>query len=89
MPCMANERVKNASRQVWDAMAAGWDARHTWFEEMARPATTLMLERAAVRSGDRVLDLASGTGVAGLAAAPLVGGGGKVTLGDFAPSMVA
>ena len=88
MACMANEQMKNASREVWDAMAAGWDARHAWFEAMARPVTTTMLERAAVQAGDRVLDLASGTGVAGLAAAPLVGGEGRVILSDFAPSMV-
>jgi ubiquinone/menaquinone biosynthesis C-methylase UbiE len=80
---------RHASRTVWDAMATGWDDRHAYFEETARPVTELMLERLAPATGQAILDLAAGTGVAGFAAAALVGPGGHVIVSDFSEAMVA
>ena len=79
---------KRASRAVWEAMAPGWDDRHTYFEETARPVTERMLERLAPAEGQTILDLAAGTGVVGFAAAPLVGPSGRVIVSDFAEAMV-
>lgn len=69
-------------------MAPGWDARHAYFEEVARPVTRRMLERLDPSPGDAVLDLAAGTGVVGFSAARLVGAGGRVLISDFADAMV-
>lgn len=69
-------------------MAAGWDARHAWFEEVAGPVTLRMLERLAPAHGEIILDVAAGTGSAGLAAAALVGSSGRVIISDFAQPMV-
>lgn len=69
-------------------MAAGWDERHAYFEEVARPVTERMLERLEPQPGDTVLDLAAGTGVVGFAAARLVGSEGRVLVSDFARGMV-
>jgi hypothetical protein len=33
-----------ASHAVWEPMAPGWDERHAYFEEIARPVTDKMLE---------------------------------------------
>jgi ubiquinone/menaquinone biosynthesis C-methylase UbiE len=82
------EAASRASRQLWDSMAKGWDARHAYFEESARPVVDVMLERLAPHSGDVVVELAAGTGVVGFAASPLVGPGGRVIVSDFAPAMV-
>lgn len=79
---------RRASHAVWDAMAPGWDERHTFMEETARPVTERMLERLAPQAGDTVLDVAAGTGVAGFAAAALVGGAGRVIVSDFSASMI-
>src|SRR6266511_3876354 len=79
---------RRASHAVWDAMAAGWDDRHVYFEETAQPVTERMLERLAPAEGQTILDLAAGTGVVGLAAAPLVGPTGRVIVSDFAEAMV-
>jgi SAM-dependent methyltransferase len=76
------------SRAVWEAMAPGWDSRHAYFEEIARPVTDLMLERLAPERGQTILDLAAGTGVAGFAAAGFVGHEGHVIVSDFAEGMV-
>jgi SAM-dependent methyltransferase len=79
---------RQRSRAVWEAMAPGWDTRHAYFEEIARPVTDLMLERLAPERGQTILDLAAGTGVAGFAAAGLVGDDGRVIVSDFAEQMV-
>jgi ubiquinone/menaquinone biosynthesis C-methylase UbiE len=79
---------KRASQAVWDAMAPGWDERHAFFEETARPVTERMLEHLAPTSGQTILELASGTGVVGFAAAALVGASGRVILSDFSQAMV-
>ena len=79
---------KQASQKVWDAMAAGWDRRSSYFEERARPVTDRMLERLAPSRGDAVLEIAAGTGLVGFAAASLVGPDGRVTVSDFSQGMV-
>jgi protein-L-isoaspartate O-methyltransferase len=50
-------------------MAPGWDERHAYFEERARPVAERMLGRLAPEPGDTVLELAAGTGAVGFAAA--------------------
>ena len=77
-----------ASHAVWEAMAPGWDERHAYFEEIARPVTERMLERLDPSPGDAILDLAAGTGVVGFSAAALVGPTGRVIVSDFAGAMV-
>jgi SAM-dependent methyltransferase len=69
-------------------MASGWDERHAYFEQTARPVTERMLERLAPTRGQTILDLAAGTGVVGFAAAALVGSGGHVIVSDFSEAMV-
>jgi ubiquinone/menaquinone biosynthesis C-methylase UbiE len=79
---------RRASLAVWEAMAPGWDRRHAYLEEIARPVTERMLARLEPRRGQTILDLAAGTGVAGFAAAALVGPEGHVIVSDFAEAMV-
>jgi ubiquinone/menaquinone biosynthesis C-methylase UbiE len=79
---------RRASQAVWEAMAPGWDERHAYFEEIARPVTDRMLELVDPSPGDVILDLAAGTGVVGFSAAALVGPTGRVIVSDFASAMV-
>ncbi|KAB2893053.1 MAG: methyltransferase domain-containing protein [Kofleriaceae bacterium] len=53
------------------------------------PSSRVLIEAAAPRPGERVLDLACGTGVVARTIAPLVGAGGKVTGVDISPDMLA
>ena len=78
----------HASRAVWQAMARGWDERHVYVETRARAVAERMLERAELAPGLTVLELAAGTGVVGLAAAPAVAPDGRVILSDFSPAML-
>ena len=79
---------RRASHAVWEAMAPGWDERHAYFEESARPVTERMLELLGPSPGDAILELAAGTGVVGFSAARLVGPTGRVTVSDFTVAMV-
>jgi ubiquinone/menaquinone biosynthesis C-methylase UbiE len=85
---MESVDYRRASRAVWEAMAPGWDERHAYLEEVARPVTDKMLELLDPSPGDLILDLAAGTGVAGFSAAVLVGPTGHVIVSDFAGAMV-
>jgi len=79
---------KRASHAVWEAMAPGWDDRHAYFEETARPVAKRMLELLAPAPGETILELAAGTGVVGFAAAALVRPDGRVIVSDFSEAMV-
>ncbi len=79
---------RQVSYAVWEAMAAGWDARHAYFEATAQPVTQRMLERLGPARGQTLLELAAGTGVVGFAAAALVRPTGRVLVSDFSSAMV-
>ena len=82
---MAAPDFKRASRSVWERMAAGWDDRHAHFEQTTRPVTERMLELLDPQAEETILDLAAGTGIAGLAAAKAEG---EVIVSDFSEAMV-
>ena len=79
---------KRASQAVWHAVAGGWDEQHSYMERVARPVTERLIERLAPKPGDRVLELAGGSGVVGLAVAIGLQGEGHVLVSDFSEPMV-
>jgi ubiquinone/menaquinone biosynthesis C-methylase UbiE len=85
---LATEEVRRHVREMWAAVAEGW-ARHADFvEERGKDVTQQMLDAVAPRRGEHVLELASGAGDVGLAAAPLVTPG-EVVVSDVAAEMTA
>lgn len=54
-----------------------------------RPVAVEVVELAALRAGDQVLDVACGTGIVVRLAAPCVAPGGRVAGLDFDPAMIA
>jgi SAM-dependent methyltransferase len=74
---------------MWDSVAAAWERNADFVDEHMAGATEMLLDAAQVAEGDAVLDLATGPGGAGLAAADRVGPAGRVVLADDAPEMVA
>ena len=58
------------------------------FYEFHKQAATRLVELAKVRSGQLVIDIATGTGLAAIATAEAVGSGGSVLGTDFASGML-
>jgi ubiquinone/menaquinone biosynthesis C-methylase UbiE len=53
-----------------------------------RPWTAVLLAEAAIRPGEHILDLATGTGIVAREAAPFVGNRGRVVALDINPAML-
>jgi len=75
-------------REGWDIAAAGW--RRWWgtFEAGAQPLNDRLVELAAVCSGHRCLDVATGIGEPALTAARATGPSGRVIAVDMSTRML-
>ncbi|MGI8558979.1 MAG: class I SAM-dependent methyltransferase [Solirubrobacteraceae bacterium] len=74
---------------MWNGVAPAWERNATFVDEHLAAATDALLDLVKVAPGAAVLDLATGPGGAGLAAAKRVGPSGMVVLADVASEMVA
>lgn len=74
--------------EMWDSVAAAWEHNSDIVDAQMAPAMALLLDDVGIASGDAVLDVATGAGGAGIAAAGRVGSSGRVVLSDVAPAMV-
>jgi ubiquinone/menaquinone biosynthesis C-methylase UbiE len=76
---------RRVQRYGWDRAALDYEA--SWQSQLA-PAQRRLLALANLRTGERVLDVASGTGLVSFAAAAIVGGAGTVLGTDLSERMV-
>jgi ubiquinone/menaquinone biosynthesis C-methylase UbiE len=83
------EEARRRSRDVWDAMAPGFQEQREALWSASRRVSEWMIRKLDPQPGDTVLELAAGLGDTGLMAASLVGETGRVIITDFAPEMVA
>jgi SAM-dependent methyltransferase len=72
----------------WDERAERWNRRQAQRNEIFGPATEMMLDLADLRTGNRVLDVAAGTGDQTLLAAQRVGPNGYVLAIDISTAML-
>jgi ubiquinone/menaquinone biosynthesis C-methylase UbiE len=79
---------RKQSHDIWERMAAGWDGWNEMLARTSRGATEQMVAALAPQAGETILELASGAGVAGFAAAAAMGGEGRLIMTDFAEHMV-
>jgi ubiquinone/menaquinone biosynthesis C-methylase UbiE len=77
---------RRVQRYGWDKAAGDYEAG--WRDQLA-PAQSLMLEMAALRPGERVLDVACGTGLVSFRILDAVGETGAVVGTDISAEMVA
>jgi ubiquinone/menaquinone biosynthesis C-methylase UbiE len=76
---------RRVQRYGWDKAAAEYEA--SWRSQLA-PAQGRLLALANLRAGERVLDIACGTGLVSFAAAAIVGGAGAVLGTDLSEKMI-
>ena len=76
-------------RKGWDTTAGAWDAWFDTIEKATKPVSERMVELAGIGPGDRVLDVATGTGEPAVTAARRVAPDGHVVATDISASMIA
>jgi ubiquinone/menaquinone biosynthesis C-methylase UbiE len=81
--------AKAKEHKRWSLAAAGWRKHDARLSAYLFPVAERMLERIGLRLGQRVLDIASGTGEPALSVAGRVGGNGWVLGLDFVEEMLA
>jgi ubiquinone/menaquinone biosynthesis C-methylase UbiE len=81
-------KFKMGQRQNWDSVAEGW--KHWWetFEKGAQRLSNRLIELAKIKSGQRVLDIATGIGEPAITAAKIVGTSGHVLATDISAQML-
>ena len=82
------EEYRRASREVWEAMAPGWERRRAQLAEALSPVREWLIRELGAQPGDTVLELGAGTGETGFEAARLLGDDGRLVSSDFSPEMV-
>ena len=83
------EELRARLRRLWGSVAGAWEEHAAYADARGAEVTTALLELARLAPGERALELASGAGGVGLAAAELVGPAGEVVVSDVAPEMTA
>ena len=82
---MEDRLQRRVQRYGWDRAAPHYDK--SWGKQL-EPAQTLLLKMAMPRSGERVLDIACGTGLVTFRVAGMVGPAGQVVGTDISDAMV-
>ena len=83
------ERVRREQREFWNAAAPGWKQMFILLDRAAQHVSDRIVELAKIKRGDRVLDIATGSGEPGITAARKVGASGSVVATDMSPAMLA
>jgi SAM-dependent methyltransferase len=79
---------RRASRERWEAAAAGWAAGQEHFQAALGPVTAWLLDALDPQPGQTVLELAAGTGDTGFLALERLRPGGRLISTDGAEAMV-
>jgi len=82
---MKDDFQRRVQRYGWDRAARDYESG---WQRPLRPAQDELLERAALQSGQRVLDVACGTGLVTFPAADAVAPGGAVVATDLSDGMI-
>lgn len=79
---------KESTRQQWENVAEAWNRWGSTLQRWLAPVTDTMFEMARLAPGDRVLDVAGGSGEPALTAVARVSPGGYVLSTDIATNLV-
>jgi enediyne biosynthesis protein CalE5 len=79
---------RGRQRRDWGSAAKGWYDWQDLIASTTAPVSRRLVELAEIEPGDRVLDVAAGTGEPSLTAAQAVGPEGRVVGTDISPEML-
>jgi ubiquinone/menaquinone biosynthesis C-methylase UbiE len=86
---VAGDEYRQASLEIWDEMAAGWEGHRRSVWEASRAVGEWLVDALDPQPGETVLELAAGVGDTGFAAARRLGAEGRLITTDFSEAMVA
>jgi len=81
-------QFKMGQRQNWNSVAEGWKRWSDAFEKGAQRLSNRLIELAKIKSGQCVLDIATGIGEPAITAAKIVGTSGHVLATDISAHML-
>jgi ubiquinone/menaquinone biosynthesis C-methylase UbiE len=84
-----SKQYKEAERQSWNSVAAGWQKWWKTIERGTEKVSRRLVELAEIKPGSRVLDIATGMGEPALTAANWVGKSGHVLATDISSQMLS
>ena len=84
-----SERIRNEQREFWNNAAPGWKQLFVELDRAAQHVSDRLTELARIKEGDRVLDIATGSGEPAVTASRKVGVRGLVVATDQSPAMLA
>ncbi|HEX6584465.1 MAG TPA: methyltransferase domain-containing protein [Thermoleophilaceae bacterium] len=85
---MEAEDYRRFSREVWQAMAPGWERWRAHLEHALSPVRAWLVSELAPEPGNTVLELSAGAGDTGFRAAAALGETGRLISTDFSPEML-
>ena len=88
MPTDTDDRYREATYEIAEAIAATWERRRADVKELATPVREWMLGELRPQQGDTVLELAAGVGDTGFEAATIVGQSGRLITTHVSPAML-
>src|SRR3954468_3430680 len=88
-PMMLQDDIRTTVHAMWASVADRWGEHADYIDARGAHLTARLLALTSPQPGERVLELACGTGGVGIAAAELVGPTGEVVLSDVAQEMTA
>ena len=81
-------QLANEALSRWSGNTPYWEKHRELIQHMFAPVTKALLDDAEIKSGDAVLDVATGAGDPALSVAEEVGPSGKVIGIDPVPGMI-
>ena len=88
MESEASENIRGKQRAEWDAVAPGWRRNREKLGVNMTPITDRLLRLSGAKRGDRVLDMACGTGDPAFVLSEAVGPDGHVLGLDLSEEMI-
>lgn len=82
---MESDLQRRVQRYGWDKAAVYYE---NYWQDQLKPAQQLLLKMADIKGGEKIIDIACGTGLVSFPAAELVGGNGFLLGTDISDKMV-
>jgi ubiquinone/menaquinone biosynthesis C-methylase UbiE len=84
-----SKQYKEEERQNWDRVANNWQKWWKTIERGAEKVSIRLIDLAEIKSGSKVLDIATGIGEPAITAAGRAGSSGHVLATDISPQMLS